>query len=300
MRRRASSCASISAAACSNLARASGICALAAWHRWKRWRPRSRRASSCRAATLAARRRKTEGDGVLHAGCVMHVAFAEVDEATVRVLQRAGCDVVAPPRRAAAARSRFTPAKWSAGARSQAKHRGVRRIGRRRRTWSTRPAADRRSRSTAPLCRGSGVGRARGRVLGEGSKDVTEFLDEIGIAPELGALDAVVTYQEPCHLAHAQRISAAPRRLLARIPGPHSARDEESSLCCGSAGIYNLTQPEMAERLGSQDRNILAAEPQIVATANPGCALQCRERLARSRPSDRRQARRRIAGRLVP
>jgi glycolate oxidase iron-sulfur subunit len=106
-------------------------------------------------------------------------------------------------------------------------------------------------------------------------RDVTEFLDEIGIAPELGPIDAVVTYQEPCHLAHAQRISAAPRRLLARIPGLRLREMNESSLCCGSAGIYNLTQPEMAGRLQARKiANVLDAEPNVVATANPGCALQ--------------------------
>jgi glycolate oxidase iron-sulfur subunit len=106
-------------------------------------------------------------------------------------------------------------------------------------------------------------------------RDVTEYLDEIGIAPELGPLDAVVTYQEPCHLVHAQRIAAAPRRLLTSIPGLVLREMNESSLCCGSAGIYNLTQPEMALRLQRRKvENALAVEPQIVATANPGCALQ--------------------------
>ena len=106
-------------------------------------------------------------------------------------------------------------------------------------------------------------------------RDVTEFLDAIGIAPELGRIDGVVTYQEPCHLAHAQRITAAPRRLLASIPGLILREMDESSLCCGSAGIYNVTQPEMAGRL--QERkvaNIVAVDPAFVATANPGCALQ--------------------------
>jgi glycolate oxidase iron-sulfur subunit len=85
----------------------------------------------------------------------------------------------------------------------------------------------------------------------------------------------VVTYQEPCHLAHAQRITEAPRRLLAQIPGLRLREMNESALCCGSAGIYNVTQPEMAGRLQERKvRNILAVDPMIVATANPGCALQ--------------------------
>ena len=84
-----------------------------------------------------------------------------------------------------------------------------------------------------------------------------------------------MTYQEPCHLAHAQRISAAPRRLLAQIPGLQLREMAESSLCCGSAGVYNITQPEMAQRLGRRKvERVVAVAPDIVATANPGCALQ--------------------------
>jgi glycolate oxidase iron-sulfur subunit len=85
----------------------------------------------------------------------------------------------------------------------------------------------------------------------------------------------VVTYQEPCHLAHAQRITAAPRHLLRQIPGLTLREMNESSVCCGSAGIYNITQPEMAKRLGRRKvENALATQAEIVATANPGCALQ--------------------------
>lgn len=89
------------------------------------------------------------------------------------------------------------------------------------------------------------------------------------------AIDATATYQEPCHLVHAQRISKAPHRLLARIPGLRLVELEESAVCCGSAGIYNLEQPEMAARL--QRRKVEAIErsgASIVVTANPGCALQ--------------------------
>ncbi|MDP9351863.1 MAG: (Fe-S)-binding protein, partial [Chloroflexota bacterium] len=106
-------------------------------------------------------------------------------------------------------------------------------------------------------------------------RDVTEWLAalEPDVAP--GALNAVVTYQEPCHLVHAQRISDAPRALLRRIPGLRLVEMEESLVCCGSAGVYNLTQPERAEAL--LDRKLghaLATEPDIIVSANPGCILQ--------------------------
>ncbi|HEY0613250.1 MAG TPA: (Fe-S)-binding protein, partial [Candidatus Elarobacter sp.] len=115
-------------------------------------------------------------------------------------------------------------------------------------------------------------------------RDVLEYLDEIGIpAGVLGPVRGVVTYQDACHLAHAQRITAPPRRLLASIPGLELREMNESSLCCGSAGIYNVQQPAMAQRLQARkvDR-VLETSPEIVATANPGCALQIRNGLDRA------------------
>jgi len=99
----------------------------------------------------------------------------------------------------------------------------------------------------------------------------------------LGPLRGIVTYQDACHLAHAQRLTAPPRRLLEAIPGLEIREMAESSLCCGSAGIYNVTQPEMAQRLQRRkvDR-VLEVAPTIVATANPGCALQIRNGLDRA------------------
>ena len=211
----------------------------------------------------------------MHAGCVMQVAFAETDEATVRVLQRAGCDVVVPA------------AQGCCGA--IAVHAGDMELG--RKLAKRNIAAFEQSGAAVYVVNAAGCGSALkeyGDLLAEDAawsaraaafsvrvRDVTEFLDEIGIGPELGALEATVTYQEPCHLAHAQRISAAPRRLLRQIPGLRLREMNESSLCCGSAGIYNVTQPQMAARLGRRKiERILEVSPDIIATANPGCALQ--------------------------
>lgn len=211
----------------------------------------------------------------MHAGCVMHVAFAEVDDATVRVLQKAGCDVTAPA------------AQGCCGA--IAVHAGDLELGRAMARRNIE--AFERSSAVYYIVNAAGCGSAlkeyghllkddpqwAGRAAAFSAKvrDVCEFLADNGIGPELGPLDAVVTYQEPCHLAHAQRISAAPRWLLAQIPGVTVRDHAEATLCCGSAGIYNLTQPEMSARLRKRKiENILGADPSIVATANPGCALQ--------------------------
>jgi glycolate oxidase iron-sulfur subunit len=211
----------------------------------------------------------------MHAGCVMHVAFADVDEATVRVLRRAGCDVVCPS------------GQRCCGA--IAVHAGE--MPRGRELARKNIVAFEESGADVYVVNAAGCGSSlkeygrlfeadpewheRAEAFSSRVRDVTEFLDTIGIAPELGPIDATVTYQEPCHLVHAQRIAAAPRRLLAQIPGLRLREMNESSLCCGSAGIYNITQPEMSARLAARKAaNILAVEPNVVATANPGCALQ--------------------------
>jgi glycolate oxidase iron-sulfur subunit len=106
-------------------------------------------------------------------------------------------------------------------------------------------------------------------------RDVCEVLDASELDPAIGELNVRVTYQEPCHLVHAQRVSAAPRRLLLRIPGLQLIEMNESDLCCGSAGIYNLTRPAMSARLRHRKiENVEATGADVVATANPGCAMQ--------------------------
>jgi glycolate oxidase iron-sulfur subunit len=106
-------------------------------------------------------------------------------------------------------------------------------------------------------------------------RDVTEFLAEIGIRPPTGRVDRTVTYHDPCHLVHAQRITAAPRYLLGLVPGLNVVPLVESDMCCGAAGTYNLTQPEMAEKLGRRKvEHIAATGAEELITANVGCALQ--------------------------
>jgi glycolate oxidase iron-sulfur subunit len=115
----------------------------------------------------------------------------------------------------------------------------------------------------------------RARAFASRVRDISEYLAGLPLRPPSQALDLTVTYQEPCHLAHAQRIRQQPRRVLAAIPGLRLVEMAEASLCCGSAGIYNVTQPDMAESLLRRKvRNILETGADIVITANPGCFLQ--------------------------
>ena len=107
-------------------------------------------------------------------------------------------------------------------------------------------------------------------------RDVSELLAELGEprAPR-HPIRARVVYHDACHLAHGQGIRAQPRALLQAIPGVELVTPAEPEICCGSAGIYNLVQPEPAAQLGARKaRNIAALSPDMIATANPGCTLQ--------------------------
>jgi glycolate oxidase iron-sulfur subunit len=215
------------------------------------------------------------GVAVLHAGCIMSVAFAEVHRATVRSLQRAGLSVLVPR------------GQGCCGA--IALHTGEMDFA--RELAKRNIAAFERSGADVYVVNAAGCGSAlkeygdlfagdpawmlRAATFSKRVRDVIEVLDALDLGPAVRPIDATVTYQEPCHLAHAQRITGAPRRLLARIPGLRLVEMEESAVCCGSAGIYNLVEPQMASRL--QRRKIDAIRrtgATIVATANPGCAIQ--------------------------
>ena len=106
-------------------------------------------------------------------------------------------------------------------------------------------------------------------------RDVNEFLAHLGPVPPKGRIDLAATYHDACHLVHAQRIREAPRELLAMIPGLELRPLVESEVCCGAAGSYNLTQPEMASQLGARKlQHILATGANAVITSNAGCIMQ--------------------------
>jgi glycolate oxidase iron-sulfur subunit len=106
-------------------------------------------------------------------------------------------------------------------------------------------------------------------------KDVSEFLAQLGLVPPPHAIPMTVTYHDACHLCHAQGIRSQPRVLLKSIPGLELVPLEESEICCGAAGTYNLTEPEMSERLGRRKMDrIEETQAQAVVTGNVGCILQ--------------------------
>jgi glycolate oxidase iron-sulfur subunit len=106
-------------------------------------------------------------------------------------------------------------------------------------------------------------------------RDIHEWLAEIGIRAPAAAVPQTVTYHEACHLCHGQKITRQPRQVLAAIPGLKLVELPESTWCCGSAGIYNITQPEMSQKLlGRKISNIEKTGATVVASANPGCSAQ--------------------------
>jgi glycolate oxidase iron-sulfur subunit len=106
-------------------------------------------------------------------------------------------------------------------------------------------------------------------------KDINEFLASIELNTAMGPVNAVITYQDSCHLAHGQKIKVAPRKLLKFVPGLKLQEMPMSDLCCGSAGVYNVVQNEMAMRiLERKMASIDTTKASIIVTANPGCMIQ--------------------------
>jgi glycolate oxidase iron-sulfur subunit len=229
------------------------------------------------AATSAPRRRV----GML-SGCVQQVFFQHVNEATARVLAAEGCEVFIPPSQpccgalmvhsgledqaAHLARqmiAAFESAKVdtivinAAGCGSTMKEYGH--ILRDDPVWATRAAA------FSAKCR-----------------DISEILCDLPAQSPRHPLPMRVAYHDACHLRHAQAIYEQPRRLLSTIPGLEVVEVEEASLCCGSAGVYNLLNPEPASQLGDRKvEKLLAARAEAVISANPGCLLQLMSGLRR-------------------
>ncbi len=125
--------------------------------------------------------------------------------------------------------------------------------------------------------------RDRAKAFAERVVDLTELVGTSELIPPTTGNSLEVTYQEPCHLAHAQRITQQPRTILGSVPGLELTEMRESSLCCGSAGIYNIIRREMADDLGDRKaQHIRDSGAGVVVTANPGCAMQLRTSLKRN------------------
>jgi glycolate oxidase iron-sulfur subunit len=209
----------------------------------------------------------------LFLGCVADAMFPETNAATARVLQRNGCEVVIPRGQACCGAIHY--------------HSGVEEpaLELARRNMAAFGAED----VDAIIVNAAGCGamlKDYAHILPAGEhdgaarftakvKDISEFLVAFGPIPPTNPMPVTVAYHDACHLCHAQQIRSQPRALLGMIPGLRLVPLEESEICCGAAGTYNLTQPEMSERLGRRKMDHIAATgAEMVVTGNVGCILQ--------------------------
>jgi glycolate oxidase iron-sulfur subunit len=199
-------------------------------------------------------------------GCVQSVLFGEVNRATARVLAAHGYEVTAAYGGCCGALA------LHAGRREQGlemAHRAA--------------AAFRAAGAETIVTNAAGCGsHLKDAGLDLPVADVSELLARAD-GPERNPLPIRVAFQDSCHLKHAQRITAEPRAMLRSIPGVELVEPAEQELCCGSAGIYNLVQPEAASELGDRKAaNVLATDPDVYVSANPGCLLQVSAALRRA------------------
>ena len=223
------------------------------------------------------------GSARLFNGCVMGTAFANTNRAAARVVARNGADVDVP-----AGQQCCGALHVHAGMMDEARVLARKNIVAFEATGEdpiivTAAGCGAALKEYGYLLKDDPVYAERARRFSERVRDFTEYLGERELVPPTRVIRRTVTYQEPCHLAHAQRISQQPRQLMHAVPGLELVEMKESSLCCGSAGIYNIIREEMANELG--DRKALHAmetHATEVISANPGCQMQVRASLRRN------------------
>ena len=210
-------------------------------------------------------------------GCIAQVTFSELNRATIRVLQANGCDVVVPA------------GQVCCGA--LAAHAGVRDVA--RGLASANAAAFLAEDFDAVVTNAAGCGSTlkeythlfpddkaahqQAEKFTKKVKDVTEFLAELGLRAKMRPVPLRVTYQDSCHLCHGQKIREAPRTLIRAVPGVEFVEMPLSEQCCGSAGVYNVTETKTSlDLLALKMENAQLTKAQAIVTANPGCMLQLR------------------------
>ncbi len=213
-------------------------------------------------------------------GCVQQVLFPQVNAATARVLSAEGCDVIVPGGQGCCG-----ALSLHGGRRAEAAD-----------FARTTIAAFERAGVDAVIVNAAGCGSAmkeyghllagdpdwadRAAAFSATVRDFSEFLVELGPVAARSELPVRAAYHDACHLGHAQRITAQPRALLRGVPGLMLAEIADAGTCCGSAGIYNLVQPEAAAELGERKaRAVAATGADLLVSANPGCSLQIAQAL---------------------
>jgi glycolate oxidase iron-sulfur subunit len=215
-------------------------------------------------------------------GCVQSVFFPRVNAATARVLAAEGCDVIIPREQGCCG-----ALSMHSGREAEAKAFARRTIATFEQAGVDAVVVNSAGCGSAMkeyerLLRGSDGGWAeRAAEMSGKVQDLAEFLAELGPVARRHPLPVTAAYHDACHLAHAQRITRQPRELLRAIPGLNLVEVADAGTCCGSAGVYNLLQPEAARELGARKaESVLATGAPLLISANPGCSLQIASALA--------------------
>jgi glycolate oxidase iron-sulfur subunit len=210
-------------------------------------------------------------------GCVMPLLFGDINDATVRVLRRNGCEIVFPQAQTCCG-ALNTHNGESIAAKKMAQQNieaflaaGVDAV------IVNAAGCGAAMKEYGHLLRDNPLYAERARKLSSMVKDAAQFLGDLGLIGKLAPLKMRATYQDPCHLAHGQRVRNQPRDLLRAIPELELHEMEGSDRCCGSAGIYNITHPGMSQHLLKEKmQSVAATRAEAVVAPNPGCMLQFR------------------------
>jgi glycolate oxidase iron-sulfur subunit len=210
-------------------------------------------------------------------GCIANISFARLHEATLRVLQKNGCEVSIP-----AAQTCCGALHVHAGIRDEARRLARANIdallgGNFDAILSNTSGCGSNLKEYGELLEHDPAYAEKARRFSGLVKDINEFLASIELNPDLGPVETTVTYQDSCHLAHGQKIRSAPRKLLQAIPGLKLEEMPLSDVCCGSAGVYNVQHTDMSMALLKNKMTAAGStKADIIVTANPGCILQLR------------------------
>jgi len=225
--------------------------------------------------TSVKSRGKTKFRIALLKGCVQSVFFPSVNQATIRVLSKSGCDVFIPRNQGCCGALSLHSGRLEE-ARTFARNTIDNFLTDNFDYIIVNSAGCGSSiKEYSDLLKDDEEYLEKAKQVIYKTKDIMEFLYEIGINENLKQINKKVTYQDACHLIHGQKIKSQPRDLIQQIPGIEFIELPESDTCCGSAGIYNLVQTDMSQRiLDNKIANIIKIKPDLVAAGNPGCLMQ--------------------------
>ncbi|HKW61371.1 MAG TPA: glycolate oxidase subunit GlcF [Candidatus Acidoferrum sp.] len=215
-------------------------------------------------------------------GCVQREFFSQVNAATARVLAAEGCEVVAPQAQTCCGALLVHAGEEAAAIELAKKTIDVFEQANVETIVTNAAGCGSNVKEYAHLLRDDPEYAERARNFSAKCRDISEVLAELEPRSPRHPLKLRVAFHDSCHLQHAQGVREQPRVLLAGIPGLELAEIPESAICCGSAGIYNLVQPDTANSLGDRKADLISQlKVDVVATGNPGCALQLQSSLAR-------------------